>query len=191
MDEVKGESVRELAAEPDGQTAIPVSGALGVQVDDVEGTEGLRPVRKHVSKKTSKTLENMRELGKDMDMYEDDVNFDWRKHATIKTAEEKASITEAIKASVMFRNTSDEQREMIFACMESVDVKAGTWVIRQGSVGDRFYICDEGEFEVRILPEGQEDPTGFGGHIVHVYDGSRSRNSHPSFGELALVRIVL
>lgn len=193
VDEVKGGSRRALMDESEGAVGIPAPMLGGGQSDDDIDVnaimEGSRPVRKHVSKKTSKTLEKMREQGKKMDMFEGDESFDWKKHATKKTAEEKASIAEAIKASVMFRNTSEEQREMIFACMESVHVKAGDWVIRQGSVGDRFYICDEGQFEVRILPEGQEDPTGFGGHIVHVYDGSRARNSHPSFGELALVRV--
>jgi serine/threonine protein phosphatase PrpC len=159
--------------------------------DAAFSNEELRPVRKHVSKKTSKAIEKMRELGKTMHGDEGDDNFDWRKHATEKTQAEKNSIAEAIKASVMFRNTNDAQREMIFACMESVDVTKGTWVIRQGSVGDRFYIVDEGQFEVRIVPDGEDDVTGQGGHIVHIYDGSRQKNAHPSFGELALVSKAL
>jgi cAMP-dependent protein kinase regulator len=117
----------------------------------------------------------------------EDEDFDWKKHATKKTPEEKDGIAEAIKASIMFRNINDEQREMIYSCMESVKVKAGSWVIRQGTVGDRFYIIDEGRFQVRIVPDGEDDVSGQGGHIVHVYEGSRARHAHPAFGELALM----
>ena len=149
--------------------------------------EGLKPVRKKISKEKSKEIEKLKQKGQSMRITQEDANFDWRKFATEKTEEDKKGIAEAIKASVMFRNINDEQREMIYSCMESVDVKAGTWVIKQGTVGDRFYIIDEGKFEVRILPEGEEDVDGQGGNIVHEYEGSRKMNAHPSFGELALM----
>lgn len=147
--------------------------------------EGLRPVRKHASKEKSKQIEALKRSSDHNTIQ--DAPFDWKKHATTKTQEEKDAIAEAIQASVMFRNVTDEQREMIYACMESVPVKQGTWVIRQGTVGDRFYIIDDGQFEVRIVPDGETDESGQGGHILHVYEGSRSRNAHPSFGELALM----
>ena len=156
--------------------------------NSVLSTEGFRPVRKNVSKEKSKEIQKLKELGKTMrGSNHADEDFDWKKHATVKTQEEKEGIAEAIQASVMFRNCNKEQREMIYSCMESVKVKAGTWVIRQGTVGDRFYIIDEGRFEVRIVPDGEEDLTGEGGHIVHVYEGSRARHAHPAFGELALM----
>ena len=81
--------------------------------------------------------------------------FDLSALYTKKTEEEKSRIAEAIRASVMFQNISDEQREMIFGVMEPISVKKGTWVIKQGSVGDRFYIVDTGRFEVRIVPDGE------------------------------------
>lgn len=167
--------------------------ASNLSDDDVDNSiltsEGLRPVRKHVSKEKSKVLAKMKELGKTIHGIhdEEDANFNWNDHSTAKTEGEKRSISEAIRASVLFRNTSEEQKEMIYACMESVPVEAGTWVIQQGSVGDRFYIVDEGQFEVRIVPDGEDDVTGQGGHIVHIYEGSRAKHAHPSFGELALV----
>jgi CRP-like cAMP-binding protein len=51
----------------------------------------------------------------------------------------------------MFQNITDEEREIIFGVMEPIDVKKGTWVIKQGTVGDRFYIVDTRRFEVRNL----------------------------------------
>ena len=176
-------------------TASSATSALSAALSDddldnsVLTSEGLRPVRKHASKEKSKAIAKWKELGKTLHGTDphDDEAFDWKVHATEKTEEEKRSISDAIKASVMFRNTNEEQRQMIYACMESVSVKAGTWVIQQGSVGDRFYIVDEGQFEVRIVPDGEDDETGQGGHIVHIYEGSREKHAHPSFGELALV----
>ena len=61
--------------------------------------------------------------------------FEFSKLFTEKTEEEKARIAEAIRASVMFQNITDEQREMIFGVMEPISVKKGTWVIKQGTVG--------------------------------------------------------
>eukprot|EP00536_Pseudo-nitzschia_multiseries_P002531 jgi/Psemu1/183742/e_gw1.34.198.1 len=86
----------------------------------------------------------------------------------------------------MFRNITDDQRELIFGVMEPIRVNEGDWVIRQGAVGDRFYIIDEGTYEVRILAEGETDD-GRGGVLTHVYEGSASKHLHPCFGELALM----
>lgn len=150
--------------------------------------EGLRPVRNTVSKEKSKAIEKLKLQGKVLnDGGMSDEPVDLAELATFKTAEEKGAIADAIKASILFRNVTDEQRELIYSCMESIPVEAGTWVIRQGTVGDRFYIVDDGLFEVRIVPDGEEDLTGEGGHIVHQYEGSRAKHAHPSFGELALM----
>lgn len=198
VDEVQGDSGRRTelghgeVANTSGRNLTVVQNSSAVSDDDVDNatlaTEGIRPVRKHASKEKSKAIAKLKELGKTLHNADDDALFNWKEHATDKTEDEKRSIEDAIRASVMFRNTTEEQREMIYACMESVDVKAGTWVIQQGTVGDRFYIVDEGQFEVRIVPDGEEDETGQGGHIVHIYEGSREKHAHPSFGELALVR---
>lgn len=158
-------------------------------VDALVTTEGLRPVRNHVSKEKSKAIQQMKiKMSSESDM---DVaameEFDLSKLFTEKTEEEKARIAEAIRASVMFQNITDEQREMIFGVMEPISVKKGTWVIKQGTVGDRFYIVDTGRFEVRIVPDGERDRDGSGGNVVHVYEGSHEKHAHPSFGELALM----
>ncbi|EED92739.1 predicted protein [Thalassiosira pseudonana CCMP1335] len=86
----------------------------------------------------------------------------------------------------MFQNITDAQRELIYSVMEPMPVKKGQWIIKQGTVGDRFYIVDDGKFEVRIVPDGEEDTNNDGGNVVHTYAGSRG-HSHPSFGELALL----
>ena len=49
-----------------------------------------------------------------------DIDIDLKSLYTEKTDDEKRRISDAIKASVMFRNITDEQREMVFGVMESV-----------------------------------------------------------------------
>jgi len=152
--------------------------------DSILPAAGLRPVRKTMTKEKSKAVEKLKKQAC-LDV-SPDIDVDLKDMYTEKTEQEKKRISDAIKASVMFRNITDEQREMVFGVMESVDVTEDTWVIKQGTVGDRFYIIDEGKFEVRIVPDGEEDD-GDGGHVVHVYEGSVARHAHPCFGELALM----
>jgi serine/threonine protein phosphatase PrpC/CRP-like cAMP-binding protein len=148
---------------------------------------GLRPVRKTMTKEKSKAIEKLKKQGAAIMDVSPDIDIDLSTLYSEKTVAEKKRIADAIKASVMFRNVTDEQRDMIFGIMESVNVKADTWVIKQGTVGDRFYIIDEGRFEVRIVPDGEEDTDGSGGQTVHVYEGSVAKHAHPCFGELALM----
>ena len=97
---------------------------------------------------------------------------------TEKSEEEKARIAEAILATVILQNITDSHRELIYNLMEKMEVKAGEAIVKQSTMGYRFYIV-----EVRVLTEGQEDPDGKGGDVFHVYEGSRENNFHP--GELA------
>lgn len=43
--------------------------------------------------------------------------------------------------------------KVLVNAMRKTKVKAGQWVIQQGAKGDRFYIIDEGSFEVRVNPD--------------------------------------
>lgn len=156
--------------------------------DEIMTEEGLRPVRTRMTKEKAQEIEKLKQNALNEEDYMEEMNkeVDLEKLFTEKTASEKARIADAIKTSVMFRNITNDQREMIFGVMEPIPVKAGTWVIKQGSVGDRFYIIDEGKFEVRIVPDGEVDD-GSGGALIHVYEGSVAKHSHPCFGELALM----
>lgn len=159
-------------------------------VDMLVPSNGLKPVRTFASKEKSRAIQQMKikMMGSESELDVSGIEeLDMSKLYTEKTPEEKERIAEAIRASVMFQNITDDQRNMIFGVMEPISVKKGTWVIKQGTVGDRFYIVDNGRFEVRILSEGEEDKNGTGGNCVHVYEGSHEKHAHPSFGELALM----
>jgi serine/threonine protein phosphatase PrpC/CRP-like cAMP-binding protein len=150
------------------------------------GQEAFRPVRTRMTKEKAVEIEKLKLTAEKNFAADFAEEVDIDKLYTEKTASEKHRIADAIKTSVMFRNITDDQRDMIFGVMEPISVKAGTWVIKQGSFGDRFYIIDEGKFEVRIVGEDDRDD-GSGGALIHVYDGSVAKHSHPCFGELALM----
>ena len=176
---------------------VKAGGGGGILDDSTEADEddegllpetGLKPVRTRMTKEKAQEIEKLKAQVMEQEDYTAIMNKEVDLDAlyTEKTAAEKHRIAEAISTSVMFKNVTEEQREMIYGVMEPIAVKKGTWVIRQGTVGDRFYIIDEGNFEVRIVPDGEVDD-GSGGNLLHVYEGSVSKHSHPCFGELALM----
>jgi serine/threonine protein phosphatase PrpC/CRP-like cAMP-binding protein len=146
--------------------------------------ESQKPARCEMSKKARIELDLRRQTSSD-DVLCAEEEIDIKALVNAKSEDDKARISEAIKASVIFNDITDEQKEMICSAMEHVDVKKGDWVIRQGEMGDRLYVVEEGEFEVRVLEKGRKDD-GTGGSPVHVYFGSRSQHAHPTFGEIAL-----
>ncbi len=147
-----------------------------------------KPVRSRPSIEKTEKLRQM--SSKFIDNGDEVDHVDLSDLHTEKTEQEISCIAQAIKTCVMLKNINDDQRDMIFGVMEPVEAKAGDWIIRQGAVGDRFYIVERGSFEVRIVPEGQTDKKNNGGALVHMYEGSLEKQLHPSFGELALLYSV-
>lgn len=153
--------------------------------ESIEGCES-RPVRTKMTKEKQRALTKLKMSSCHDVSPMPEEEFDLESLYTVKTDEEKARIAEAIRTPVIFQNITNVQRELIYKVLEPMEVKAGQKIVTQGTKGDRFYIVDDGSFEVRVLAEGQEDIDGKGGDVVHVYEGSRENNFHPSFGELAL-----
>lgn len=187
IDEVKSQLGSSQTSTPDLKASTSSVESIYVQDDELVVSDS-RPVRKNISLEKSRALEKMKHKFSSCNDVSDeqDEEVDLNKLYNEKTEQEKARISEAIRASVIFQNITDAQRELIYGVMEPMHVKRGDWIIKQGTVGDRFYIIDDGSFEVRIVPEGREDVNKDGGDVVHVYTGARGR-SHPSFGELALL----
>ena len=104
-----------------------------------------------------------------------------------KTDEENEMLLHACKGSVMMQSMSPEQLNKVISVMQPVDVKKGEWIIHQGEVGDRFYIIEDGEFEVRVRAGGSTRIATNDGSVVHTYRASKDKKIHPSFGELALL----
>jgi len=146
---------------------------------------GSRPVHLRLSKNASKSITQMKN-----NLIDDCVlpeNFYINEHYTTKTEDEQARILKAIESVTMLKTLTPEGKDMVIGLMEPISVKKGDWVIRQGTVGDRFFIVDDGCFEVRKVQQGDDDDTGTGGPVVHTYNGSRELSRFPTFGEFALI----
>lgn len=80
---------------------------------------------------------------------------------------------EVLRAIPMFAPLAPPTIERLSAHLLRNEVAAGEWIIRQGDVGDRYYVVDEGEVDVLV-------------------DGALVRQLGPGagFGEIALLRDV-
>uniref|UniRef100_A0A0C9RNT7 protein-serine/threonine phosphatase n=1 Tax=Wollemia nobilis TaxID=56998 RepID=A0A0C9RNT7_9CONI len=98
-----------------------------------------------------------------------------------KTQEEIDHIERALQGNFLFNKLTQSQRQMLYGCMEKVQVNAGDIVVRQGGEGDCFYIVQKGEFDV-LVSKG-DSPGEELGTVVHRYSAS----NFSCFGELALM----
>jgi MFS family permease len=80
---------------------------------------------------------------------------------------------ELLRADPLFEPLAPPTIERLSANLVPIEATAGAWVIREGEIGDRFYIVDDGEVEVTVE-----------GRVV------RRQGPGSSFGEIALLRDV-
>ena len=83
---------------------------------------------------------------------------------------------EQIQNSVVFQNLPEDKVSEIPGRMEAVEVKAGEAVIREGDVGDAFYIIAEGSARVLRNAESDGEPI----EVAQLAQGT-------GFGEEALI----
>lgn len=164
------------------------------QTTDIASTQDIqlieeitnRPVRRAVSREKRKILiqaaEDTRSISR--------IDSDRRLLATRipKTHEETEAILMTIRDNFLFNHLSTSQKRSLVDSMQKVQVNKGDWIIKQGDVGDRFYIIESGKYEVRVKQTPQANTTEDidpDGTVVHVYESGP--NQHPCFGELALM----
>uniref|UniRef100_M4BCA0 protein-serine/threonine phosphatase n=1 Tax=Hyaloperonospora arabidopsidis (strain Emoy2) TaxID=559515 RepID=M4BCA0_HYAAE len=100
-----------------------------------------------------------------------------------KSEEDEEWIRKAVQSSFLFNHLGDRKK---------VEYNAGDIVMRQGVPGNTFYLVETGEFEARHLDDVPLDlslrddigPEAYG-DVVQVYKATDE--SHPTFGELALI----
>jgi hypothetical protein len=99
-----------------------------------------------------------------------------------KTEAEQSQLLLAMSDNILFHHLTEAQRLSLIEMIQRVPVGKGDVIIRQGDVGDRFYIVGTGSYEVRVKsdPHSADD-----GVVVHVYESGPSQ--HPCFGELSLM----
>ena len=105
-----------------------------------------------------------------------------------KSADQLHRIDQAISRNLLFKNLDEEQlKDVMDAMSEKRLTSAGSVIIKQGDVGDFFYVVESGRFDIFVkLPAGADgrvvDDSGrsFGKKVAEAQEGG-------SFGELALM----
>ncbi|OLL25263.1 cAMP-dependent protein kinase regulatory subunit [Neolecta irregularis DAH-3] len=94
-----------------------------------------------------------------------------------KTQSQMARISQSISNNLLFKNLDEDQHRDVLDAMAEKRIQAkNEVVIRQGDVGDYFYIVETGEFDVYV--KGPRDEVGK--KVASIVSGG-------SFGELALM----
>lgn len=92
-----------------------------------------------------------------------------------KTEDQIRRIQVGVETSFLFKNLDESQRKEAVDAMFEKAVKSGEDIIKQGALGDYFYIVDTGTFDV-FVAKGSNPPV----KVVSYTAGA-------SFGELALM----
>ena len=103
------------------------------------------------------------------------LDKDYEKVVIPKSDEQKKRIEVAIRGNFLFRSLDEEQYVDVVNAMAEKQVKAGEEVIKQGGIGDFFYVVEEGALDVFVSRNGNPPVK------VTEYEGGGS------FGELALM----
>lgn len=88
-----------------------------------------------------------------------------------KTASERSRLQSALSSNLLMKGLNETTRQQILEAMFERKVRAGEDVIRQGDIGDNFYVVESGSFSILIEGQGEVNRAGPG----------------QSFGELALM----
>ena len=92
-----------------------------------------------------------------------------------KTDHQRARIEASIRANFLFKSIDDEQFTDVVNAMVEKQVSKGEVVIKQGGIGDYFYVVETGALDVFVSRNGAEP--------IKVFD----YGPNGSFGELALM----
>lgn len=100
---------------------------------------------------------------------------EWVKVVIPKTDEQKKRIEKSIMNNFLFKTLDEEQHSDVINAMAEKKVAPGEEIIKQGAVGDYFYVVETGTLDVFVSRNGQ---TPF--KVTDYTSGG-------SFGELALM----
>lgn len=92
-----------------------------------------------------------------------------------KTQEERRNLVKCISDIILFRHLDSEQMNDVLNAMFETQIQPGDVIIKEGDIGDYFYVIGSGIYEVYINDENLQM------HLVHTYEGKGN------FGELALL----
>eukprot|EP01063_Lacrimia_lanifica_P008101 TRINITY_DN1523_c0_g3_i1.p1 TRINITY_DN1523_c0_g3~~TRINITY_DN1523_c0_g3_i1.p1 ORF type:complete len:435 (+),score=171.54 TRINITY_DN1523_c0_g3_i1:393-1697(+) len=96
---------------------------------------------------------------------------------TPKTAEEIARLRQLTSSSILFKGLDSRDRTSLFNALLQESFPPGMDIIKQGEVGNEYYIIDIGKCQVSVSKDGTEDEEEVVGKM----------GSGESFGELGLM----
>lgn len=98
-----------------------------------------------------------------------------------KSEETTKFLLDALADNFVFDSIDDSSKLQFVIAMQFQEFNEGDWVIRQGDVGDYFYVVEEGEVAFHVRGESPDGNLNFPSHQV----GTGAKGS--TFGELALL----
>lgn len=171
--------------EPTHHESIAADGKLPAHQGDMQKLDEMtnKPVRRTASREKKKSfLQALDNSGIIVSRSESRKQL--AQYRVPKTEDEQTQMLLAMSDNILFHHLTDAQRLSLIEMIQRVPVKKNDVIIKQGDVGDRFYIAGTGSYEVRV----KSDPSAAGdGTPVHIYESGPLQ--HPCFGELALMYI--
>ncbi|KAL1923625.1 uncharacterized protein VTP21DRAFT_8605 [Calcarisporiella thermophila] len=138
--------------------------------EDVSPLPAVDPSRYNPARRTSVSAESMTPSRNQQD---------YVKLVVPKSEEQRRRIEASIGNNFLFKNLDEEQHRDVVNAMTEKRFKAGDEVIRQGAVGDFFYIVETGTLEVYIdkgAPQkvAEYGPGGSFGELALMYNAPRA-----------------
>jgi serine/threonine protein phosphatase PrpC/CRP-like cAMP-binding protein len=205
--EVRTDDITIIAMYLDGLSVDGSSAPLPAASNDLDdiALHGLRPVRREMSRTRQRELildhgstdlsawnGSLTSSGSTTprSFIDSDAGYKVEDHVVKKSKEEREAIELAMGANFLFDHVTEQQKGILLDVMRRVEVRAGEYVIREGEEGDRFYIINQGQFEVRVKSSAgpsasADEPEHEAGTLVHVYNPTDTIK--PCFGHLSLL----
>jgi cAMP-dependent protein kinase regulator len=96
-----------------------------------------------------------------------------KRQSESKTPECAAMLKNALQC-VLFTDSSDEEMDRLLFLMKRIRIEAEQNVIKQGDLGDQFYVVQSGSLEVIVNTSvlGYLKPGDHFGELALIYDGT-------------------
>eukprot|EP01138_Halocafeteria_seosinensis_P013621 gb/GECG01013910.1/.p1 GENE.gb/GECG01013910.1/~~gb/GECG01013910.1/.p1 ORF type:complete len:413 (+),score=81.21 gb/GECG01013910.1/:1-1239(+) len=101
----------------------------------------------------------------------------WQPRVVEKDAESKKRILDVISDNILFRDHDKQERDIIVDAMELKSFEADEVIIRQGDLGDFFYVLDSGHCDIFVEGVGKVmdvNPGGSFGELALMYNAPRA-----------------
>jgi serine/threonine protein phosphatase PrpC/CRP-like cAMP-binding protein len=118
----------------------------------------------------------------------------YRASATLKNMLQEELLTGVLEFTPCFANMTEDQGNLILKAMESLTLKAGEFLVKEGEINDFFYSLEEGKLGVRTQKDSPGEDADVdeakGGVLVHTLVRDDGIGPCPTLGEVALIQTI-